>query len=564
MLVVDSQISGELRDLVRAEERTVLNAFPPVERRVAVLELVRSIDHFHLWQNSPREETASREEEIDSFFIYGCNKALQLFLDESSHHDMVPLTKSTEETRKWADFILYHCGRIAICEMLLDCERAQLGKFVAHDGAIRCEYTERPIGLELYEAEEFDWFQSSVAEHKQPVMDSLIEMRPQIEQLMTPLVRRWREHYIGYQTTPEIDAYYEQRGILQCQIMFGQDAFPGDAVFGGLEFNVYRASVAVLVGWMLKHLHFAEILIKKHPDLEFSNLSTIHQEKKILAGYLSAALDIDFCTAEQCLRVLTLTQEDKQHLCTPRGAPPPLVELGTAHALKSVAGCLNAPFCFMDTSLRLKYPADWDKAVSLREKSFRDELYSLFPQGRIIRVPHPVKVRHLNQVLTDIDAAIFDPVNNIAGLFQLKWQDPFGPSIRVRESRKRNFLPATSEWIEQSLAFIQTLTPRKLADSFGLRLPEAEQIKYFRIFVIGRNFSHFSGEEPPDARAAWGLWPQVLRLTAQQYDHANPLDGLYDGLKRTSPFLKPRPDVQDMRFSLGSMKIVVTAKPFHS
>jgi hypothetical protein len=557
---MNSQVSRDLRDLLRAEERTILNTFPPVERRVAVLDLVRSIDYFYLWQNSRREPTNPREEETDMFLIYGCNKALQLFLDKSTQNEMVPLHPSTEESRTWANSILYHCGEIAICEMLLDWERAHLGTFVIRDGTTRFECTDRAIGLEAYEAEEFYWLRGFVADNQQSLMDSLMEMLPRIQQIMTPLVRPWRDHYIRYETTPEIDSYYQQRGILQCHIMFGHDAFPGQARFGGLEFDLYRASVATLAGWMLRHLDFARILKQKYPNLEISNLLTIHQDKKVLAGYLAATLGIHPATAEQCLRVLTLTHTDTPELTVPKGPPAPLVQLGKAHVLKSVAGCLNAPFDFMGTSLRRKYPGDWDKAVSLRERTFRNELYSLFPQREITCVPTQVKIRQGNQVVTDVDAAIFDPHNNIGGLFQLKWQEPFGPSVRARDSRKRNFLPPTIAWIDQILAFLQDLSPRKLADSFGLKLSDAEEIKQFRLFVIGRNFSHFSGEKAPDERTAWGLWPQLLHLAAEQYDHANPLDGLFHGLKRTSPFLKPRPEVEDIRFSLGNKEIVLTTR----
>ena len=156
--------------------------------------------------------------------------------------------------------------------------------------------------------------------------------------------------------------------------------------------------------------------------------------------------------------------------------------------MKSVAGCLNSPFDFMGTSLRHKYSDDWDRAISLREKAFRNELYSLFPQREIICVPTQVKVRQGDRVLTDIDAAIFDPQNNVGGLFQLKWQEPFGPSIRARDSRKKNFIGPTTAWIDQVLRFLQTLSSRKLADSFGLTLTDAEQIKHSRLFVVGRIF----------------------------------------------------------------------------
>jgi len=557
---VHSQLTFELGDILRAEERKILHSFPQVERRFAVLHLIRAVDQFFLWQNSRGKDITRSEEEFASYFIYGYNKALELFLDESTQNNAVPFSRSTEGIRNWADSAVCHCGRTAVCQMLLDWERAHLGTFVIRDGATHFELTDRAIGIEASEVDEFYWLRAFVAKHHQDLMDSLMERLPEIQQMMTPLVSPWRDHYIGYETTPEIDSYYQQRAILQCQIMFGQDAFPGEARFGGLEFDLYRASVATLAGWMLKHLDFAKILKKGHPHLEISNLATIHQEKAVLAGYLAASLGIDFEAAEQCLRVLTLTHTDKPRLTRPKGPPAPLIQLGKAHLLKSVAGCLKEPFEFLGASLRHKYPGDWDRAVSLREATFRKELYSLFPQREIVRVPTHVKIRQGNQVVTDIDAAIFDPHNNIGGLFQLKWQEPFGPSIRDRNSRKRNFLAPATAWIDEISAFLRTLSPRKLADSFGLRLSDAEKIRSFRLFVIGRNFSHFSGEELPDERAAWGLWPQVLHLASEEYDNANPLGGLHHGLKRTSPFHKPRPDIEDMTFSLGNKKIVVTVR----
>lgn len=316
-----SKISLELRELLHTEEQRVLATFPAVERRIAVLDLIRSIDHFFLWQNSRGERITQNEEEFASVFIYGCNKVLQLFLDESAERDMVPLSKSTESTRNWAESAVYHCGRIATCEMLLDWEKARLGKFVIRDGTTYFECTDRAIGIEGYEVDEFHWLRGFVANHQQGFVDSLTNCLPEIHQMMMPLVRPWREHYIAYETTPEIDSYYEQRGVLQCQIMFGQDIFPGHARFGGLEFDLYRASVATLAGWMLKHLDFARILKSAHPYLEIANLVTIHQEKAILAGYLAASLCVDFEAAEQCLRALTVTHRDKPQLTQPKGPP---------------------------------------------------------------------------------------------------------------------------------------------------------------------------------------------------------------------------------------------------
>jgi hypothetical protein len=554
---MSSGLQSELRQLVRTEEQRVLDSFPHPERRVAVLELVRSADLLFLWLDSYGAKLSPAEQEAQTFQIYGCNRVLQLFVDESCQHSMVPLFPSTKPLREWARVALIVCGRIAVVERLLDCEHAGLGRFTTKGSEIHFDYEDQSIGFEDIEGEEFNWLRSYIVKHDESKMKSLIEIESEIEKLMKPLVRTWRKHYIAYSTTPEIDTYYQHRGILVCRQMFGQDTFKGDTPFGRLQFDHYRATVATIVGWMLKHLQFARLLKKKVAGLETANVVTIHQEKDVLAKYLASALEIDLTDAQQSLKTLTLTADNKRQLCVPRGVPPPLIELGKEHVVKSVAGCLDAPFYFMTASLRHDYRDDWDRAVSGREGVFREELYSLFPQDQLVCVPHSVTIRLGNTVLTDIDAAIFDPRNHMAGLFQLKWQEPFGPSIRARESRKRNFLQETAAWVGRIFEFLDLANARNIADSFGLKLKVAEQIKSFRIFVVGRNFSHFSGQHPPDDRAAWGLWPQVLRLAAEEYNHTNPIAGLYDGLMRDSPFSKPRITIEGTKFILGGKQIVL-------
>jgi hypothetical protein len=555
---MNSPASIELAKLVHASEQRLLDTVLHLEGRIAIMNLVREIDLFYLWQNSSARANGDFNEEAEAFLEYGCNKALRMFVDETSQHELVPLFPASNETQAWAKAVLYHCGQIAVCERLLDCERAGLGTFVNKDDIIHFQFASRNIGLENVERDEFDWMQNFVAGQLQPVMNSLIESSPEIERNMEPLVRVWRNHYIAYSTTQEIASHYEKLGTAIAKLMLGNDIFPGEVRFGGLDFSHYRAAVATLAGWMRKHLDFAKILKRRYPRLEYSNLVTVHQETKILAGYLAGALEIELQVAEQCLSALTLTNENKDFVCMHRGAPPPLIQLGKAHVLESVAGCLNAPFQFMATALRHSYPEDWDRGVQLREKVFRAELFNLFPQNWIVRVPHAVTIRQGNKDTTDIDAAIFDLRNGVAGLFQLKWQDVFGPSIRARDSRKRNFLPSTQGWLEKTLEFLSASSPRVLADSFGLKLEDTERLNCFRVFVLGRNFAHFSGDDSPDARAAWGLWPQVLRVAAEQYNDCNPIDGLFYALKSSSPLLKPRPEIKATQFKLGERQIIIS------
>lgn len=77
-----------------------------------------------------------------------------------------------------------------------------------------------------------------------------------------------------------------------------------------------------------------------------------------------------------------------------------------------------------------------------------------------------------------------------------------------------------------------------------------------RLFVLGRHFAHFSGDTEPDVRAAWGMWPQVLRLCVEERDPVDPIKGHFQALKAQSPFMREPsiPRGQDMQ--IGDLKIV--------
>ena len=98
-------------------------------------------------------------------------------------------------------------------------------------------------------------------------------------------------------------------------------------------------------------------------------------------------------------------------------------------------------------NLRMRYPADWDRAVNGREVLFRDELFELFPQDWLVKIPRSIGLKEGGQKLTDIDAVVLDERNGLAGLFQLKWQEPFGHSMRERAARMKNFQEEANSWI---------------------------------------------------------------------------------------------------------------------
>jgi len=95
------------------------------------------------------------------------------------------------------------------------------------------------------------------------------------------------------------------------------------------------------------------------------------------------------------------------------------------------------------------------------------------------------------------------------------------------------------------------------------------------MFVLGRHFAHFSGGEPDD-RAAWGLWPQVLRLfepavsgevrsvegqdASRKAVLANPIRWLADELRKDAPSKRlPDGQLDEQRAELGEVRLVIRA-----
>lgn len=558
---------SKLEQLIRREEQRALASFP-LERRAGLLELVRSMDAFfvHLRFSPETQATAGRTatgyarlEELKELHSFGWSKALTLFMDKSVHQVGGPLFRSTRESRAWADSLLHHCGRLGICEMFLDMCRAGIAE-ITMPGPHKFQFTLTAprVGIESMEAGDFFYVSKMAAEFDSAALRDAMSRRPEMMRTMSPLVSPWREHYIQYETTPEIDDFYQQLGILWSRQTSQTNPFPPDAVLGGLPFGIYLACVTIMNGWALKHLDFSQALLDKHPSLKFRNVTTIFHTTEILSDSLSHALGIAPTAAAQVVDVLTLSPKNLDALhSVPKSHVAPLVAVGAGHVVKSIAGQLTSASDFLAAELRRRFRSDWDHSVDLREDAFRNDLYQMFVVARYKKVNRAVKLKAAGNVITDIDATIFDHHTGTLGLFQLKWQDPFGSSIRMRDSKMANFFEEGNRWVGLVSDWLRAHEFGGLRDALGLGEVLTARVEVVRLFVIGRNFSRFSGEDLADGRAAWGQWPQVLRLINQEYDITNPLGWLFDALQQDSPYLRRMGELVGYNFELGKYNVSI-------
>lgn len=551
--------SDVLKDIMRREEERILASLPG-ERRWGLLELVRAIDHYFVYVLGLDER--GREKEIQSerwdLFRYGQSKAISLFTDWSSSAPGPSLTRSTQAHQQWADAVVHDCGKLGICEMILNLHRYDLVKLsmpcpkVFHATA-RLE----EVGVEAVEASEFGIIGDIAVEMDQQIREHGKAIAPTIEELMSPLVSPWREHFIQYETTPEVDLFFRGQAILWARACYeaGRDAFAPDATFGGLPFALYRDAVVEVIAWVLKHLTYTKLLLSNHPDLDLRNLLTVTTGEYQLLSHLSAAFAITESEAQQVLDTLKSTPDSvNAQTSEPAVDIAPFLKINSSSVVFSIAGTLSSPFDFVLAEIYRRYRKDWDHSVDEREESFREDLYDLFPTERFAKAPRPLVLKRAGAIVTDIDAAVFDRETGALGLFQLKWQEPFGTSMRKRNSKMMNFLNESNRWVSALSTFLQEC-PHALDNRLGEGKASNHDTKSINLFVIGRHFSNFSGGATRDSRSAWGTWPQMLRLFKEPAVGSDPITWLHKKLQEESTTLRTPLKLEAYEMRIGDYRI---------
>ena len=548
-----------LTDIMRREEERILASLPG-ERRWGLLELVRAIDNYFVYVLGL--DDSDQEEEIQSerwdLFRHGQSKAISLFTDRSSIEPGPSLTRSTQAHQQWADSVIGSCGRLSICETLLDLHRYDLVELsMPCPRAIQATARLDEVGVEPVEASEFRIFGDIAVEMDQQVREHGKAIAPSIEELMSSQVSPWCEHFIQYETSPEVDLFFRSQGILWARAKYeaGQDAFAPNTTFGGIPFALYRDAVVEVIAWVLKHLTYTRLLLSKHPDLDVRNMLTVTTSESQLLSHLSAAFAITESEAQQVLDTLKSTPDSvKVQTSEPGIDIAPFHKINSECVVFSIAGTLSSPFDFMLAELYRRYRKDWDHSVDEREVNFREDLYDLFPAERFARVPRPLVLKRGGTVATDIDAAVFDRETGALGLFQLKWQDPFRSSMRKRNSKMMNFLNESNRWVSAVSTFLKEC-PHALDNRLGEETVSNHDTKSIYLFVIGRHFSNFSGRPTRDSRAAWGTWPQMLRLFKESTVGSDPITWLHKKLQEESTTLRKPVNLEAYEMRIGDYRI---------
>ena len=282
-------------------------------------------------------------------------------------------------------------------------------------------------------------------------------------------------------------------------MMAYQLGYPPDAAIGGCTIQTYRDVLGWLIAWALQARDRGEA-------------ATPRSERSLVAA-LASALGNDPAVIGQAVAAFTLDRENAAyHAAVPGVAAAPLVRIDPSRLVWSLHGLTTEPLLFLTRELRRRDAQAYHNAAYLREDVFRQDLYALFADKRFVTSAGRIELRRdAGDVRTDIDAVVFDRKTGTLGLFELKSQDPFARSTAELARQRDNVLYANRQ-ISGVLAWLKRHGGDELLNRVDTRTAKTFRVQKVYPFVLGRYLAHFSDGPEPDRRAAWGTWPQLLRL----------------------------------------------------
>ena len=555
----------QLCQLIDEQQERIRRTFP-AQRGSAVIALTRARD----WHSLKLQETlnaATKPTPVyntvhnSSLYSSGWHKALQFcFGNVAASPYVFPLvTDSTLDA--WADQVLLECDRLTEGEQVLaHCETGFMRMQQGGQKDFSVWIASKKMPTEWREREDIEWWTNALAKTYEREMQELAVEKVSIQQQLDAFASQWQADVTVYRTTQEIDDYYIRLGMLRVKSMACHFLYPAQTLIGGCTVELYGNVLAVLIGWALKHLDLCRAFVVQHPSCTLRALLA-PPHAAALIGALSETLRVDSAAIRRVVDAYSLSHENVSYHCSVAGTPaPPLLRLDEQHLVWSLTGLLSEPFLFLTRELKRRHSYEYHTASHLHEEVFRQDLYQLFSDKRFVRSAGSVELKGVQgDLTTDVDTLIFDRRTGVLALFELKSQDPFAYSRQERIRQRDYFYNAG----KQVLACVQWLNrngANALLTRLDPKLVKRLKVQKTYIFVLGRYLAHFFDGPEFDRRAAWGTWPQVLRLVNEVSfgaEDANPIQSLYNKLMKDTPLTPSSPVLDVQEIPIGESTVYV-------
>ncbi len=505
-----------------------LRAGVPADRQAAILALLRARDRLPrpLGIEPPPDLVTGRR-----LADPGGNRALQLCLESTGDDATVAPTSSAAGLDGWGERFLAECGQVAEAELVLAHGETGFMRLVDDgDGTFDAWIATKRAPTSWRERADIDWWAALLATRHEPELRALWVERPGTER-----------------GDPGHDAFYRRLADVHLKTMAYQLGYPADAAIGGCTVQTYRDVVGRLIGWALQARDRGE--------------AAAPRSERALVAAIASALAVDPAVAGRAVAAFTLDREGAaHHAAVPGVAAAPLVRVDPERLVWSVHGLTTEPLLFLSRELKRRAAQEYHNTAYLREVVFRQDLYALFGDKRFVTGAGRIELRRDDgDVRTDVDAVVFDRKTGTLGLFELKSQDPFARSTAELARQRDNVLYANRQ-VAGVLAWLKRHGADALLGRVDSRTAKTFRVQKVYPFVLGRYLAHFGDGPEPDRRAAWGTWPQLLRLLDGQpvrAADANPLASLFARLTKDVPPIRPPVDGPPREIAIGAARLVV-------
>jgi hypothetical protein len=463
----------------------------------------------------------------------GWNLALRVCLERDDDEDS---DASANHVRldAWAERFLGDCDQLAQAYLALaQCELGHIQLQQRGPHTFIAWPVSRRLSPEQRERADFDWWSAHLAQHASPRLAPLLVERPHMRALLSQATSPLCSGAGPVVSDLAVERYYRELGRAHVARFDCQHSYPRDAAVGGVTFGQYAEILALLIGWLYREHD------RRGTDGE--PWPAPWNEQAVIAA-LAHALDVHPPVVGHALQHLILDRDNAAyHSALPGHAAPPLIRLYQGQVIPSAVGLLGEPLVFLARQLRRRHAQEYHNAARLREDVFRQDLYRLFGDNRFVLSPRGVELRRSGKPRTDVDALVFDRKMGALGVFELKAQDPFAGSVEERKQQRDNFFHANRQ-VSAILDWVQRNGPDDLLLRFDERTAKRFHVQKVYVFVLGRYTAHFSGGPEPERRAAWGSWPQVLRIVEDESldsGRRDPLGILFARLRDAAPESTP-------------------------
>jgi hypothetical protein len=519
-------VQDRFRQVVDRQQNRLRASVPP-DRQAAILALVRAQDWLPHMPGIGAESDLVTGRRLAN---PGGNKALQLCIEAAGDDASVAPASFGDGWDDWAERFRQECSWLAEAEQILAHYETGFMRMV-DDGSGQFHAwiaTKRPP-TSWRERADIDWWASWLASRHEAELRIL------------------RSELLGNESGPDGDTVYRQLSHIHLAMMAYQPGYPPDTEIGGCTFQIYRDVLGQLISWALQGRDRGEV--------------TAPQSEHSLVAALAAALAFDPGVTSRAVAAFTLDRENAAyHAAVPGVAAAPLIRIDPSRLVWSVHGLTTEPLLFLTRELKRRAAQEYHNTAYLRETLFRHDLYALFQNKRFATSTGRIELRReRGDVRTDIDAVVFDRKTGTLGFFELKSQDPYARSTAELARQRDNVLYANRQ-ISRVLAWLNRHGADALLGRVDARIARTFRVHKVYPFVLGRYLAHFSDGPEPDRRAAWGTWPQILRLLdghPLRATDANPIASLFARLTKDIPLVRPPAGGSPHEIAIGGARLTV-------